>query len=128
MVASGDKDEYEEFATNIYEWLSLVRLESPRILSSDDIDPYLSRYRVPGDSQDQQAVSLCKISWRGFLSSAWARKTLVDVILALPAKTWFSFSATTFSSGMMAESSEFALFRPPESQREYFLWEVKSHD
>lgn len=128
MVASGNRDEYEGFATDIYEWLSLLRLESPRILSSDNIDPYLSRYRVPGDVQDQQSASLCKISWQGFLSSAWARQTLVDAILALPAKTWFSFSGTAFSGGMMAESSEFTLFRPPESPREYFMWEVKGHD
>lgn len=128
MVVSGDRDEYEEFATNIYEWLSLLRLESPRILSGDDIDPYLSRYRVPGDIPHQQPAALCKISWQGFLSSAWARKTLVDLILALPAKTWFSFSATTFSSGMIAESSDFTFLRPPESPREYFGWEVKSHD
>ncbi|OIW28797.1 hypothetical protein CONLIGDRAFT_654905 [Coniochaeta ligniaria NRRL 30616] len=128
MVASGDRDMYEEFATELYEWLSLLRLESPRILSSDQIDPYLSRYRAPGDSQDHQPASVCKISWQGFLSSAWARKTLVDVILALPAKTWFSLSATTFSSGMTAESTEFALFRPSESPREYLVWEVKSHD
>jgi ribonuclease P/MRP protein subunit RPP40 len=128
MVASGDREGYEEFATDIYEWLSLVRLESPRILSTDDIDPYLSRYRVPGQSQDQNPTPLCKISWQGFLSSAWARKALVDVILALPAKTWFSFSATTFSSGLVAESSELTFFRPPESPREYLLWEVRSHD
>lgn len=128
MVASGSRDEYEEFATDIYEWLSLLRLESPRILSSDNIDPYLSRYRVPGGSEARQPDSVCMISWQGFLSSAWARKTLVDVILALPAKTWFSFNATTFSSGMIAESSEFTLIRPPESPREYFVWEVKSHD
>ncbi|KAB5535181.1 ribonuclease P 40kDa subunit-domain-containing protein [Coniochaeta sp. 2T2.1] len=128
MVASGDRDEYEEFATGIYEWLSLLRLESPRILASDDIDPFLSRYRVPGDTQDHRPASVCKISWQGFLSSSWARKTLVDVILALPAKTWFSFSATTFSSGMMTDASEFSFFRPPESSREYLAWEVKSHE
>jgi ribonuclease P/MRP protein subunit RPP40 len=126
MVASGDREEYEEFATDIYEWLSLVRLESPRILLGDGIDPYLSRYRVPGETP--QTASLCKVSWQGCFSSAWARRTLLDMILALPAKTWFSFIATTFSSGLIAESSEVTLFRPPESPREYFLWEVKSHD
>jgi len=128
MVASGNRDEYEEFATDIYEWLSLVRLESPRICCGDQIDPYLSRYQTPGDGQNHEPATLCKISWQGLLSSAWARKTVVDAILALPAKTWFSLSATTFSSGMIAESSEVTLFRPPESPREYFLWEIKSHD
>lgn len=128
MISSGNKDEYEEFSTDIYEWLSLLRLESPRILSSDNIDPYLSRYQIPGGDKDTPPASLCKISWQGFLSSPWARKTLVDIILALPVKTWFSFSATTFSSGMIAESSELTLFRPSTSPKEYFLWEVKSQD
>ena len=78
MVASGNRDEYEEYAADLYEWLSLIRLESPRILSSDQIDPYLSRYRAPGDGQTHEPANLCKISWQGLLSSAWARKTVVD--------------------------------------------------
>jgi ribonuclease P/MRP protein subunit RPP40 len=128
LLAPGQKDDYEDFATDIYEWLALVRLESPRILFNDQIDPYLSRYQVPGASEDRKLASVCKISWQGFLSSAWARKTFIDIILALPSKTWFSFAATSFSSGMIAESSECTLFRPPNSPGEYLLWEVKGHD
>lgn len=122
------REDYEDFATGIYEWLSLLRLESPRVLSGDQIDPYLSRYQVPGDNSEQvQATKLCRITWQGFFSSDWARQTLVDVILALPSKTWFSFSATTFSTGLVAENSECTFLRLPNSPGEYFMWEVKGH-
>ncbi|KAK5996616.1 hypothetical protein PT974_01953 [Cladobotryum mycophilum] len=50
MLAEGDQEGLEEIATDIYEWLSLVRLESPRVTANDSIDPYLSRgsYPQPG--------------------------------------------------------------------------------
>lgn len=128
IVAEEQTDGYEEFATEIYEWLALVRLQSPRVESSDEVDPYLCRYQVPGESGQHQEAKLCKLTWEGFLSPSWARKTLVDLVLALPPKTWFSFSATTFPAGMMADGSECTFLRPPNSAGEYVMWEVKGHD
>ncbi|KAK1755894.1 ribonuclease P protein subunit p40 [Echria macrotheca] len=96
LLPSGTED-FESFATELYEWLSLIRLGSPRIHPNDNIDPFLSRYKVP--SAEGQA-NVRKISWQGFLSPAWSRKTLIDIISALPEKSWFVFSTTTFPKGV----------------------------
>ncbi|KAK4183115.1 ribonuclease P 40kDa subunit-domain-containing protein [Podospora australis] len=119
------RDDLEDFSSELYEWLSLVRLQSPRVLEGDQIDPYLSRYEVPGGSQPAKT---CKISWQGFHSSSWARQTLMDIIIALPPKTWFSFSTTTFSKGLAGDNSECTVLRPPNSSGAYLMWEVKSHE
>ncbi|KAK3323679.1 ribonuclease P 40kDa subunit-domain-containing protein [Cercophora scortea] len=124
-IASGDREEFEYFSTELYEWLSLVRLQSPRVQPKGQIDPYLCRYQVPGDGQTS---NICKISWQGFLSPAWARHALVDIIAALPPKTWFSFSTTTLPKGLAGDNSEVAVFRPPGSPGEYLMWEIKAHE
>lgn len=62
-------DDYEDWALATYEWLSLVAVESPRILSSDTIDPFLSRYQTPHiDSKDLDMVVL---TWEGFIPMVW---------------------------------------------------------
>ncbi|KFG86630.1 putative ribonuclease P protein subunit p40 [Metarhizium anisopliae] len=43
----------EERGTDLYEWLSLVRLESARVEPDDNIDPYLSRYCVTGKTSER---------------------------------------------------------------------------
>ncbi|KAK3318897.1 ribonuclease P 40kDa subunit-domain-containing protein [Apodospora peruviana] len=123
------REEFESFCTELYEWLSLVRLGSPRIQPGDQIDPYLCRYHVPGEENQQSQQLLCKINWQGFLAPSWARQTLIDIITALPSKTWFSFSTTTFSKGMAGDNAECTFLRPQDSSPvEYILWEVKGHE
>ncbi|KAK4226670.1 ribonuclease P 40kDa subunit-domain-containing protein [Podospora fimiseda] len=119
------KDDFEYFTTDLYEWLSLVRMQSPRILANDQIDPYLSRYQVPEGSQN---AKLCKVSWQGFFSSSWSHKTLMDMITVLPPKTWFSFSTSTFPKGLAGDNSECTVLRIPNTRGEFLLWEVKSHE
>jgi ribonuclease P/MRP protein subunit RPP40 len=124
FLASSGKEDFEDFSTGLYEWLSLVRLRSPRIQVGDKIDPYLSRYQVP---EGQMGSKLCKISWQGFLAPSWSRQTLIDIITTLPPKTWFSFSTTTFSKGLAGDNAECTILRLPSSTGEYFMWEVKGH-
>ncbi|KAI2609337.1 ribonuclease P 40kDa subunit [Hypoxylon fragiforme] len=90
----------DDFALDIYEWLSLVRLNSPRLRVGDKIDPYLSDYSVPGQAEEIQEGKLCRISWQGFISPKWTQKLLADVILALPSKSWFSLSVTSLAQGV----------------------------
>jgi ribonuclease P/MRP protein subunit RPP40 len=109
----------------LYEWLSLVRLQSPRIQVGDQIDPYLSRYQVP---EGEAKGKICRISWQGFLAPSWCRQTLIDIITAMPPKAWFSFSTTTFSKGLAGDNSECTILRPPDSSKEYLMWEVRGHE
>lgn len=126
-----DSLELEEFATDIYEWLSLLRLGSPRVDANDKIDPYLSGYSVPGDAEDGQNGQnhrLCRISWQGFIPPNWTRQILADAILALPSKSWFSLSATSFARGITGDSADCTVLIPPKSLGDYFLWDVRRHD
>ena len=124
-IATGDKDDLESFSTEIYEWLSLVRLESPRVQAGDHIDPYLSRYRVV---EGGTPTKICKISWNGFISPSWCRQTLIEVIAAVSSKTWFSLSTTTFAKGIAGDASECTFLRSPGLTSEYLMWEVKAHE
>ncbi|EGO59390.1 hypothetical protein NEUTE1DRAFT_121209 [Neurospora tetrasperma FGSC 2508] len=119
------REELEYFSTELYEWLSLVRLQSPRIQVGDQVDPYLCRYQVPGDGQQGK---ICKLTWQGFLAPSWCREILLNLVAELPSKTWFSFSTTTFSKGMAGDNSEISLFRPQGAPGEYVMWEIKSHE
>ncbi|KAH8193722.1 hypothetical protein TruAng_012110 [Truncatella angustata] len=50
----------DEFATEVYEWLSLLRLQSPRVYTGDSIDPFLSRYSMGGGMGTLEQATLCK--------------------------------------------------------------------
>jgi ribonuclease P/MRP protein subunit RPP40 len=130
FIEPGARADLEYFSAELYEWLSLVRLESPRIDPKDDINPFLSRYQTTGsDSGPGSPAKLYKISWQGYLSPIWCRDVLVQVMAAVPTKSsWFSFSTTTFSKGVAGSNAECTILRPPNSTGEYLMWEIKSHE
>ena len=70
------KDDFEEWALETYEWLSLVAMESPRILSEDTIDPFLSRYQVP-QSDSGKAFTMVTLTWTGFIPAFWIKNLMV---------------------------------------------------
>jgi ribonucleases P/MRP protein subunit RPP40 len=136
-----DRLETEEAVTELYEWLSLVRLGSPRIQAADNIDPYLSRYQVPVSSDDDATApsdDICTIRWRGFFSPTWACETLLGVLIAMqsssssssPSRPWLAMSVSGFSSsiGPAGDSAECTFFRPADAPREFLLWDVHSHE
>ncbi|KAF9873714.1 ribonuclease P 40kDa subunit [Colletotrichum karsti] len=128
ILQNSDRPALEDFATETYEWLSLIRLQSPRVEAGDSIDPYLSRYQVPGDADSAPHGKVCKITWQGLFASSWVRSVLIDALAALPSRVWFAMSATSFSKGMVGDSTEVSFLRPPESPGHYLLWEVKSNE
>lgn len=130
LIRSGNRESFEELATDLHEWLSLVRLGSPRIEARDEIDPFLSRYQVPVGEGLEQAhkTKLCKITWQGFLAPSWVRQTLVDVLLATPSRSWFALSSTTFSQSVTGDNKDYTMLRPPGSPGEFFLWDVHGHE
>ena len=68
---TSDLDEdFEDWALETYEWLSLVALESPRILPDDSIDPFLSRYQTP-QNDSGKALNMVTLTWTGFIPAIW---------------------------------------------------------
>lgn len=125
MLRPGGQGYFDDFATEIYEWLSLVRLESPRVQPADRIDPYLSRYQVPGVSEHQHESQVCTIAWQGLMSSSWVCSLLIDLLGVLPSKEWFALSASTSGRGKLGENAECCILRPQDTPGEYVMWEVK---
>lgn len=128
VLADQMRQELDEYAAAVYEWLSLIRLESPRVKPGDKIDPYLSSYAVPGNPSENSTGRLCKITWQGFIPSSWAASTLAALIKTLPPRDWFSFSATPFTRFTVGHGAECTIMRPPNSPGEYVLWEIKGHE
>ena len=89
---------FEEEAMDLLEWLDLAMLPSPRVAVGDGIDPFLSRYAVPGtelgETEEQDVVC---VSWRGFLPSDWVRDVLTLWLYVDCIACWVS----TFLSGRL---------------------------
>jgi ribonucleases P/MRP protein subunit RPP40 len=128
LISDGEKTSFQDFAAEIYEWLSLVKLESPRVLVSGQVDSNVSRYHVPGAADQIRPSNIAKLSWQGFITSRWTQSILMETLFSLPSKTWFSISMTSFPSGMPADSTEVTFLRPQESPGEYLLWELKKNE
>ncbi|KAI0997862.1 hypothetical protein K3495_g10327 [Podosphaera aphanis] len=127
LIPTIDKDkEYEEdfqdYASSIHEWFSLVMLESPCIDDMNKIDPVLSRYTAPGDTQKTKLV---KISWQGFISPSWVHKLFIKVLLAVPRDAWAALDITGFPVGLADERKSCMILKLPNTAQEYVLWEIK---
>ncbi|KAE9376771.1 ribonuclease P 40kDa subunit [Stipitochalara longipes BDJ] len=113
---------FEDYAVDIHEWLSLVLLESPRIYFDDKIDPYLSRYVPPGDSFTNS--KLVKLTWQGFISPSWAHKTYVQMLFTIPQDAWFAYCVVGFGDGPLGESKSCTILKLPDAPKEFVSWEV----
>lgn len=131
LYSDTDSQDLPDALTEIYEWLSLVRLQSPRVSPTDTIDPFLGRYQPPGsaESQSQSPAKLCTVTWSGLLAPTFARQLLTSTILALPAREWFSLTVSAFSkTALGGDAGEVTVLRPPGCPGEFLQWEVKSHE
>lgn len=122
-----DIEDLPEAVSETYEWLSLVRLQSPRVFSTDSVDPYLSRYRTPGEPDEQGQAKVCTVTWEGLFTPSFARQMLTDMLLHMPSQAWFSLTVACFSKGFHGDAAECTILRPPMSSGEYLLWDIKSH-
>ena len=115
--------DFEDFAIEIQEWLSLISLGSQRIDPDDTIDSALSRYVAPGDLT--KSTKLVKIIWRGFIAPCWAHKTFSQLLLASPNHSWFAFCVSGFGEGYSGRSKSCTILKLPDSPNEYMLWEIE---
>jgi ribonuclease P/MRP protein subunit RPP40 len=114
--------DFEDYAADVHEWLSLVLLDSPRINANDKIDTFLSRYVPPGDPFTN--CNIIKVTWRGFLSPSWAHKTFVQILLAVPQDSWFAYCVIGFGDGPLGRSKSSITLKLPDALNEYVLWDL----
>ena len=74
--SSDSAEDFEDWALETYEWLSLIAMESPRILSEDTIDPFLSRYQVL-DGDSGKVLNIVTLTWTGFIPALWIMHLLI---------------------------------------------------
>lgn len=125
-ATGGNKDsdeDFREFAVDIYEWLSLISLESPRVNSGDNIDRFLSRYDQPISSDT--AGELVKVTWIGFIPPSWAHSTFIQALLAAPKDSWFSYYVGGFSKNWNGESKSCTILKQPDVPNDFVLWQVE---
>lgn len=115
--------DFEDFAVETHEWISLVSLESPRIDFEDQIDSALSRYVPPGDST--KSIKLVKITWRGFIAPAWVHKMFSELLLVSLNNSWFALTVCGFAEGYSGHRKDCTILKLPDSAKEYILWEVE---
>jgi ribonucleases P/MRP protein subunit RPP40 len=119
------EDDFSDFSVEMYEWISLISLGSPRVELDDKIDPFLSRYAHPAAGEQNLVVTeLVKISWKGFASSSWAHKIFVQALLAAKPGTWFCFVVLGFDESIRTGGGDCTILKLPGAQNEYMLWEV----
>ena len=71
----------DDHLIDVYEWFGMLALRSPRLLATDTIDRYLSRYDAPEcEPNESLPVSVVQLRWEGLLPSAWI-STLWTTIL-----------------------------------------------
>lgn len=117
-------EDFDDFAVETHEWLSLISLNSPRINPKDGMDSFLSRYIPPGGSSTES--KLVKITWQGFLRPSWAHGLFVEALLATPRESWFSCSVVGFGETWSGDGKDSTILKPPHTSNEYVLWEVTS--
>lgn len=64
---------FEDEAMELLEWMDLVQMGSPRVQVGTEIDPFLSRYAVPGAEAE---LDIVRLSWHGFIPTVWVRDVL----------------------------------------------------
>lgn len=80
LIAGGMPErDLQETCGSISEWLALVQLSSPRVSADDHVDPYLSRYAVPG-SDKASTIDLISLKWHGFISSSWTTQLFAALL------------------------------------------------
>lgn len=110
----------EEDGVHLYEWLSLFRLESPRLRFGDKIDPYLCRHEIEDQGAGQMEV--CKVSCCGIFAAGWLQRLVADVMLICHEKTWFAMSVASFPESTEARTTELTLMRRQTRQDEFLIW------
>ena len=69
-------EEIQETVYDLFEYVDLLSLCSPRVQKTDDVDSFISRYAVPDVSDDTHSCSVRILTWTGLISRQWIQQLL----------------------------------------------------
>ncbi|KAL2430812.1 hypothetical protein ABEF95_013579 [Exophiala dermatitidis] len=91
-------EDVQESILDLFEYIDMLALGSPRLDAFDHIDPFISRYRVPDQDQDQdthtnaaaatgisttspsKSIQVMTLTWTGLIPIEWILELLCEVI------------------------------------------------
>lgn len=79
MTETAPEQELKDYCDEISEWLGMVALGSPRVLASDDVDPYLCRYSIP-NVDEAKPSDIVSLRWHGFLPPKWIMELFLTLL------------------------------------------------
>jgi ribonuclease P/MRP protein subunit RPP40 len=74
---------------DLFEYLDMLTLASPRVQSTDKTDPYISRYQVPDlpndaalalDDTSRAGGNVKTVTWTGFITTQWMLELLCAIM------------------------------------------------
>ncbi|EXJ77447.1 hypothetical protein A1O3_09673 [Capronia epimyces CBS 606.96] len=80
-------EELQETMLDLFEYVDMLSLASPRVQATDHVDPFISRYQVPdvsgrgytsNETRAQQPVTV--MTWTGLISAQWVLDLLCAII------------------------------------------------
>ncbi|RJE24199.1 hypothetical protein PHISCL_03466 [Aspergillus sclerotialis] len=77
---NASQEDLQDECGALSEWLAMVSIESPRILTEDNVDPYLSRYCVP-DVERAKPSNLVSLKWHGFATAKWIMQLFFELLV-----------------------------------------------
>ncbi|KAK6495324.1 hypothetical protein TWF481_003348 [Arthrobotrys musiformis] len=92
-----DRTVFTDWTTSLHEWLALSTLPSDRLATTDTIDPLLSRYQPPTDTNPKTS-KISKISWRGFIPPEYISKIFTITQETVPIDQWYSITSHGFQN------------------------------
>lgn len=82
-------EETQETLYDVLEYLDMLSLASPRVQTTDQVDPFISRYEVPGLSErvdngstDKTGQAVRVVKWAGLIPIQWVLELLCAVMCA----------------------------------------------
>ncbi|CAD6587543.1 MAG: hypothetical protein ASARMPREDX12_002930 [Alectoria sarmentosa] len=113
--SSNFDDNFEDWALETYEWLSLVAMESPRIISEDIVDPFLSRYQVPNNDSGK-TLNMVTLTWTGFIPRLWIMQFFLYLSTAkttnrkgASSEDFFALSAYSFKTAVADQKDSYTI-------------------
>jgi ribonucleases P/MRP protein subunit RPP40 len=116
-------EESQEEVYDMLEYIDLLALTSPRLQSTDSINPYLSTYHVSEASATAKPRNVRTITWTGLISVPWMLEFLCSVIKQSRVKdpnsidsanVWLAISVSGLGRRMGRRSDGYTVLLQPE--------------
>ncbi|KAL6251265.1 hypothetical protein RBB50_001473 [Rhinocladiella similis] len=95
MPGTKPPEEIQESIHDLFEFIDMLALTSPRVQTTDNVDSFISRYQVPESVSEASGASVKVVTWTGLLSTQWILELLCTIIKESRAKDLSSLDRTS---------------------------------